>query len=197
MSCVLSLLIIINFSILFSALLLLLLLLLLILFAANADIYFDHSLSSLGDHQALPSTSVLAVSKWKDWWQSSDQHSTLLDVRSDSQDAWIFRSLLPSTTSTCVSQRTAVLAMGEVGCDNRLVEALRACGLTVTNPALFLRAVEYSSKLRVTTVYSREGGGGGGGGSMAGRDTAYVLLADSPPGVTFAKNNAKSAAVHH
>ena len=175
----------------------LLLLLLLILFAANADIYFDHSLSSLGDHQALPSTSVLAVSKWKDWWQSSDQHSTLLDVRSDSQDAWIFRSLLPSTTSTCVSQRTAVLAMGEVGCDNRLVEALRACGLTVTNPALFLRAVEYSSKLRVTTVYSREGGGGGGGGSMAGRDTAYVLLADSPPGVTFAKNNAKSAAVHH
>jgi hypothetical protein len=160
------------------------------LFPANADIYFDQSLSSLGDIDAFPASSVLAVGKWNDWWQSADHQSSLLSVRSDSQDAWIFRSPL----NACASRNTDFL-MGEVECDNRLAGALRGCGYSVTNPALFLRAVEYSSKQRMTSIYSRDYGGGrdirsgsGSSGSGSGKEGGHgvhVLLADSPPTWTY------------
>lgn len=157
-------------------------------YLANADIYFDQSLRRVRSLDTLhPATSatvpaqILAVSKWKDWQQSPDEYrdSVLLDTRSDSQDAWIFRSPL----NACMSHKTSSvsLAMGEVGCDNRLAEMSRACGYEVSNPALFVRAIEFSSKHRVTTVYSTRGGGGGGGDADNDGSGAFVLLTDSPP----------------
>ena len=111
---------------------------------------------------------VHAVSKYKDWWQSSNDTHTLFDIRNDSQDAWIFRSPL----NECVSEYTSSFHLGGVGCDNHFAGVLKRCGYHVSNPALFLRASEYSSKERRTSVYSSN--------SCDGKDGAFVLLSDSP-----------------
>lgn len=155
----------------------------LLCYTANSDMFFDQSLSSLGDFiDDFPQSTVLAVSKWKDWTQSEDPTSTLYGVRVDSQDAWIFRSPL----NTC-AHLNSNFPMGEVGCDNRLAGMLRGCEYAVSDPGLFLRATEISSKHRVTTIYSGGSGGGGGGGGDSVGD-GYVLLADAPPSLSFKRS---------
>ena len=110
----------------------------------------------------------MALAKWIDWSQVGDTKLIRFSNRVDSQDSWIFRSPLDA----CVSQNIHV-DMGEVGCDNIVAGAFKKCGYTVQNPALFIRSVEYSTRERITSIYSRRGGGMTGG--------AFVLLDDAKP----------------
>jgi hypothetical protein len=55
---------------------------------ANADIYFDNSLRTFGDFSTLDlKGEVLALLKWQDIGNST----LSLNIRTDSQDAWIFQ----------------------------------------------------------------------------------------------------------
>jgi hypothetical protein len=93
---------------------------------ANADIFFDHTLSRLDDYDltgclvCLSRCDVLSDGSWR-----------LFEFES-SQDAWIF--------DTPIAEFECDFHLGVLGCDNRLAwEAARA-GLVLSNPSRSIRA---------------------------------------------------------
>lgn len=131
-------------------------------FAVNADIFFDNSLLRFGDFSTLDlEDNVLALSKWKD--EGDGERS--LYLRTDSQDAWIFRSPIRSEALPYLD-----FSMGQPRCDNRLAFVLRAVGHTVINPAFAIRATEVQGKVRAGSLYGQSG-------AVVG-DGANVLLSD-------------------
>jgi hypothetical protein len=111
---------------------------------ANADIYFDRSLTRLRGYDL--SDELLCLSRWD---VQADGSVSLFD-HAESQDAWIFDA--PIRTFSCDFH------LGLPGCDNRLAwEAARA-GLVLSNPARSLRAYHlhlsqvhrYSERQRLT-----------------------------------------------
>lgn len=116
---------------------------------ANADIYFDNSLSSL-DGKALPPNLLLAISKYR------EIHGEIsFSFRTDSQDAWIFNPIdLPRNLLDQMN-----FPLGAVRADNVLAGLWRSnSSLMITNPALFIRAIEKESRTRNGSLYSIAGG---------------------------------------
>ena len=135
---------------------------------ANSDIYFDQSLDSLTrswplDHRNTSAPTVLALAKHTILHSDEPAYNfnTLgLSLRSDSQDAWIFRSpLLPAVTSASSNESVRELAntllqqttfpLGAPRCDNRIATVLREHGITPINAALLVRAIEVNSHVRL------------------------------------------------
>jgi|GEM_PF-996127 len=96
---------------------------------ANADIFFDCSLSRLKNFDLAGKVLALtrhdlapSPNRWGDVWRRSPK----------SQDAWIFRAPLNPTF--------ADIKMGWLGCDNWLAYELDRAGLVVLNPSLTIMA---------------------------------------------------------
>jgi hypothetical protein len=132
------------------------LLLLHALAAANADIYFDSTLSRVAafcpltpvedegapgarSTGALPSmhNRVFALLKWQADVSAEDAPPSIT-VRTDSQDAWIFQAPIKQEVL-----RSTDFYLGQPKCDNRLVRVLQQAGYQVSNPAFAVRAIEY------------------------------------------------------
>lgn len=102
--------------------------------AANADIYFDDSLGLLGDPQTLDlQGGVLGLLKWTE----SGAGSASLNIRTDSQDAWVFQ---PPIGPRVIEEASFVLGVAK--CDNRIAEILHSNGHNVSNPAFAIHAIE-------------------------------------------------------
>jgi hypothetical protein len=82
-----------------------------IVIVANADIYFDDTIRAiLSSPKMHDNSTVIALTKWF----PRDEYLSLL-LRTDSQDAWIFKSPLPQAV---IEQSN--FPLGAVKCDNRL-----------------------------------------------------------------------------
>lgn len=113
---------------------------------ANADIFFDETLTRVLDHSLADS--MLCLSRWDEQPSGPPVHF----ARPDSQDAWIFRA--PIRPFPCDFH------LGILGCDNRLAfEAARA-GLALSNPSRSIRARHlHSSGVRRHSERDRLQGG--------------------------------------
>jgi len=168
---------------------------------ANSDIYFDETLGSLQrawplDHRNASSPTVLALSKWS-VLEPGPEHAggsrerLALSLRSDSQDAWIFRQPLVPVgrhVSSSSSERDPAnpivthshFPLGAPRCDNRLAEVLHSHGHTPLNTAMLVRAIEVGAPVEgVRATGSEEGRGRiyGQLGSVHGPG-AFVPLSD-------------------
>jgi hypothetical protein len=91
----------------------------------------------LGDVSALKMNGeVMALLKWTDAGRSIIN----LNVRTDSQDAWVFQSPL---NNSVIEQSDFI--MGVPRCDNRIAYVLESCGHHVYSPAFAIHAVEIHS----------------------------------------------------
>lgn len=93
---------------------------------ANADIFFDHTLSLL-DHYPLAGR-LLCLSRW----DFHDDGSWRLFDFDRSQDAWIFQ--------TPIAEIDCDFHLGLLGCDCRLAWEAEHAGLVVSNPSRSIRA---------------------------------------------------------
>ncbi len=93
---------------------------------ANADIFFDHTLSRLSGYDL--SGRLLCLSRWD---VGRDGAARLFDSPV-SQDAWIFQA--PIRAFPCAFH------LGVPGCDNRLACEASDAGLEVSNPSRSVRA---------------------------------------------------------
>lgn len=117
-------------------------------FAANADIYFDDTISQLFTNPAVTlQNTMYALGKWTDW--SPIQPYVELYARVDSQDAWIFKSPLPD----CVVL-PANFYMGLPRCDNRIASIFTDCGYEVVDPLFNIHAIEVLSEARAYGLYT-------------------------------------------
>ena len=143
----------------------------LLLLLAHADIFFDETLWRLRNFVG-PQKTMLALLKWK-WYhnlEESDDHLNIagegffrnnnnnntnsrhdfqLHLRSNSQDAWIFRS--PILDQDLLEASSFFL--GAPRCDNRIAALFRDHNYSVINPAFAIRAIEVSYFGRQTTLY--------------------------------------------
>ena len=136
-------------------------------FAANADIYFDHTLFRLGEPDNLnlhAKGMVLSLLKWVD----RGTEGLSLPLRTDSQDAWIFQPPLSLEMAMkadfALGLDTAYLSRkkpnlvryflpGLPRCDNRIAFLLNEAKYTVINPAFAVRAIEIDSSQRRNSLY--------------------------------------------
>merc|ERR1711871_1722031 len=97
-----------------------------IVIVANADIYFDSTLNELVDSRLDIDFRghVLALLKWKKHFGSIS-----INLRTDSQDAWIFQPPLHSSVINKVK-----FNVGAARCDNRLAKILDEHGHRPINP---------------------------------------------------------------
>ena len=93
---------------------------------ANADIFFDHTLSRLNDYDLTGCLICLSRCDVR-----SDGSWQLFEFES-SQDAWIFDSPIPEFECD--------FPLGVLGCDNRLAWEAATAGLTLSNPSRSVRA---------------------------------------------------------
>ena len=116
---------------------------------ANADIYFDHTLSlaaSIGDDD------FYALSRWNPVTgrisgSSVAQDGTVCIPLSIGADAWIFRA--PLTLRMC----SADFPQGRPFCDHHLAYIATAAGLRATNPCHSIRAWHaHATRLRTYTA---------------------------------------------
>lgn len=110
---------------------------------ANADIYFDDTLARFYDHKKGEiislNNSVLALLKWRN--SPTDGAGISISIRSDSQDAWIFKAPLNSNVTM-----NSDFYLGAVRCDNRFAEILHSSGYNVINPAFSIHAIELQQR---------------------------------------------------
>ena len=107
---------------------------------ANADIYFDRSLQLFGDPNTLDlNGTVLALLKYTE----NNQGYASLNVRTDSQDAWIF---IPPINNNVIIKSNFI--MGVPRCDNVIAEILTQNGHIVNNPAFAIHAIEVHNTQR-------------------------------------------------
>lgn len=148
---------------------------------ANADIFFDKTLQRLTrsktETASLLGRRVMSLLKWKlhipnlevrqKISSSEEEIESLLtlEIRSDSQDTWIFQPPLNESMFSLSN-----FHLGTVRCDNRIAEILSTSGHAVYNPAFSIRTIEISSN-RKEGIYSTKGSAFG--------DTRDILIADS------------------
>jgi hypothetical protein len=129
---------------------------------ANSDIVFDETLSRIGGCNL--SNSVIALTKWS----LAVDRSISLNLRLDSQDAWIFKApIKPSVVEK------SDFPMGAPKCDNRLARLFYEASYRVLNPALTSRAIEVDPRPGA----ARRAAHGTGVSAVKG-STALVLLSD-------------------
>lgn len=92
---------------------------------ANSDIYFD---SSIGHCLTMDANACYALSRW-----DMKGNTPVPFLRSDSQDAWIFRAPVKDV-------KNCNFTMGVPGCDNRIAYELLSAGYHVTNPSKTIKA---------------------------------------------------------
>jgi FkbM family methyltransferase len=93
---------------------------------ANADIFFDHTLSRLEKYDLRGK--VLCLSRW----DVQPNGSAVFFDHPASQDAWIFQTPVPKFS--------CAFHLGVPGCDNRLAFEAAQAGLTISNPSRSIRA---------------------------------------------------------
>jgi hypothetical protein len=109
---------------------------------ANADIFFDNTLSRLDGYPL--SGRLLCLSRWD---LHRDGSWRLFDFE-NSQDAWIFESPVPDFDCD--------FHLGILGCDNRLAWEAGRAGLVLSNPSHSIRAYHlHSSGIRRYTQNQR------------------------------------------
>lgn len=109
---------------------------------ANADIFFDNTLSRLNGHSLAGQ--LICLSRWD---LHSDGSWRLFEFDS-SQDAWIFQSPVPDFHCD--------FHLGILGCDNRLAWEAERAGLVLSNPSRSIRAYHlHSSGVRRYTQAQR------------------------------------------
>jgi len=106
---------------------------------ANSDIYFDDSLVVVLSKNEKLSNTLIALSKWN----SDDDGALTLQLRVDSQDAWIFKS--PLANESIIDSSNFFL--GVPRCDNRIAEIFHASGYRVINPAYSIHAIEIKGNI--------------------------------------------------
>lgn len=107
---------------------------------------------------------MLALLKWQA--DKSDPAALPhLSIRTDSQDAWIFRSPLPDSVAAA-----ADFFLGQPKCDNRLVHIFQQAGYNVINPVFAVRAIEYPYEFAVPVYDAQQ--------SVSG-EVSDLLLADT------------------
>lgn len=109
---------------------------------ANADIYFDNSVSfakMVGAEQAY------ALSGW----DTTGTHSfSMPEPGTNNQDAWVFRGKIKPVKAN--------FQMGKPGADAKLAYELKNAGYTVSNPALTIRPFHiHNSKIKNSTEADR------------------------------------------
>lgn len=127
---------------------------------ANSDIVFDDSLYRIAGCDL--SNRILALTKWS---YGSDG-SISLNLRLDSQDAWVFKS--PMGLSVVEKSN---FPMGAPKCDNRLARLFYEASYKVLNPALTAHAVEVDLRTRSAAAH-------GSGVPAVQGSTALVLFSD-------------------
>ena len=122
---------------------------------ANADICFDETLAIVT--RADLEGRVLALSKWKrKRGGAGGRPSTggtdrlLLVLRTESQDAWLFRS--PIREGVILKSR---FNLGAVRCDNRLAKVLKEENYEVVGPVFAVHAIENEERVK-NVVYDFE-----------------------------------------
>src|SRR5690349_16771770 len=112
----------------------------------NADIYFDNTLLQLeGATNGLQlGRKVYSLLKWHD-----RENGLTLNLRTDSQDAWLFQSPVDSAVVDLSN-----FNMGIPRCDNRLAYILHSNNYTLLNTVFAIHAIEKQSAPRIGTLYS-------------------------------------------
>lgn len=93
--------------------------------------------------------------------------SLKLNLRIESQDAWMFQVPLPRDIVD-----NANYFMGQSKCDNMLASLFSASGYEVHNPAFAIRAIEVDSRGRNFAMYESHGG------NFNTDDSSFVLFSD-------------------
>lgn len=93
---------------------------------ANTDIYFNASLKFA---LSLKNNQVYCLGRW----DVKDSGEINFYPNFKSQDAWIFRDILPENIGN--------YCMGIPGCDNRLAHELKDNGFNILNPSLSIQAI--------------------------------------------------------
>ena len=108
---------------------------------------------------------MLTLLKWID-----KSHEDLsLPIRTDSQDAWIFRA--PMDEDVIADSN---FALGLPRCDNRIAEVLHQANYSVVNAAFAVHAIERSRGVRQGTLYSVKGAVIGEGRSVLISDRRFI-----------------------
>lgn len=120
---------------------------------ANADIYFDETITKVHeffstDNSSRGDTIFLSLLKWR----HGNGVDLSLSLRTDSQDAWVFQ---PPVSPTILLKSD--FALGLPRCDNRLAQVLFEEGVTNINAALAVHAIEIHNSHRVGNTYSTRG----------------------------------------
>ncbi len=139
-----------------------------LLSVANADIFFDNSLVRLcKSPPALVNLTnkVFALGTWAEKTFPDDKIGLSLTLRTDSQDAWIFRPPLSPLVSSYSD-----FNLGAVRADNVLAAILAASGYEVSNPMFGIHAIESDRRHRQGNLYDV-------GGAAFG-PVSNVLLSD-------------------
>jgi len=102
---------------------------------ANSDIYFDNTLEKVQSKDLV--NHMYALLRYED----RKGKIILEEVRSDSQDAWIFKSPLKIPNTFLLN-----FPFGQLGCDNRFANLVFEAGITISNPCydLFIYHVHES-----------------------------------------------------
>lgn len=106
-----------------------------IVIVANTDIFFDESLQDLTDYDL--GNKFVTLLRWDVVSIEPEFLRTQLNVRMNSQDAWLFYSPLRVFPSD--------FPLGIPCCDNRVLFEAQSVGLQVINPALSIRSYHLHS----------------------------------------------------
>jgi hypothetical protein len=99
---------------------------------ANTDIYFDETLNRLSEQNGVQSgNSVVCLSRW----ERKNRVWSVYRNHRQSQDAWMFKGILPTRLIDECDFR-----IGTLGCDNRLVYTFQKYGYITLNPAFTIKA---------------------------------------------------------
>ncbi len=108
---------------------------------------------------------VLALGTWSEKIFDEEQTGLSISLRTDSQDAWIFR---PPISPLIVEHSN--FNLGAVRADNVLAALLMAVGYDVSNPMFGIHAIEADKRNRAGNLYDV-------GGAAVG-PVSNVLLSD-------------------
>ncbi len=101
----------------------------------NSDIFFDETLVCV--EKNLVNNVVYCLTRW----DYIDEYEQKFYANFKSQDAWIFRGILP--------EQIGDFYMGLPGCDNRIAKELLNLGYQIENPSLSIKAIHvHGSNLR-------------------------------------------------
>ena len=111
---------------------------------ANADIYFNQTLSSIQNTNLHKEKSIITLLRYN--LNYSYDELEIFGPRYDSQDSWIFH------TNYCVSSKYWKgfnIPIGTVGCDNKILYIFKILGFTIFNVPKLIQSIHWQdSKFR-------------------------------------------------